>query len=204
MLRFDNLSKRFGDHIVFDNLSGTFGPGAVALCEEENTGKSTLLAVLAGVLAPDAGDVWIDGHAWSSAPGQARLRLAYVPDNCMAQPQWTGRALLEQVAQDRRTAVGPLTMQLADQLGLTPHLDKRFDQMSTGTRRKVYLTAAALGEPAVVIADGPTNGLDASARVALADVFKTWARDRVVIFASHDPAFVRACGARSVCIEGLR
>jgi len=94
--------------------------------------------------------------------------------------------------------------ELARQLGLEPHLDKRFEQMSTGTRRKVYLTASALGNPAVVVADGPSNGLDAQARGVLADVFKRWAQDRVVLFASHDPELVQACGATTVNVADLR
>ncbi|MOA59259.1 hypothetical protein D3C78_1838320 [compost metagenome] len=76
--------------------------------------------------------------------------------------------------------------------------------MSTGTRRKVYLTAAALGTPAVVVADGPSSGLDAQARGVLAEVFTTWARDRVVLFASHDPELVQACNARTLNVGDLR
>ncbi|MGS1108081.1 ABC transporter ATP-binding protein [Achromobacter anxifer] len=204
MLRIDNLGKRYGDHLVFQGLTHTFAPGCVALCEEDSTGKSTLLGIIAGVIAPDAGEVWIDGHALSQAPAQARSRLAYVPDNCMALPAQTGRGLLQQVAAEKNVPLADSVLDLAFRLGLEPHLDKRFEQMSTGTRRKVYLTAAALGDPAVIIADGASNGLDAQARGVLAEQFKTWAQDRVVLFASHDPELVEACGARSVEIAALR
>lgn len=204
MLRLDNLSKRYGDHIVFQGLSHTFAPGCVALCEEDSTGKSSLLSIIAGALAPDSGDVLIDGHSLRDAPLAAQSRLAYVPDNCMAFPEQTGRGLLLQVAAARHVALDDAVLDLAQRLGLEPHLDKRFEQMSTGTRRKVYLTAAALGDPAVVVADGPSNGLDAQARGVLADVFKTWAQTRVVLFASHDPELVQACGARSVNVADLR
>ena len=95
-------------------------------------------------------------------------------------------------------------LDLAARLGLEPHLDKRFEQMSTGTRRKVYLTAAALGDPAVVIADGPSNGLDTPARRELAELFMAWGRDRVVLFASHDPELVQACGATVMEVAALR
>ena len=204
MLRIDNLGKRYGDHSVFQGLTHTFTPGCVALCEEDSTGKSTLLGIIAGVIAPDAGEVWIDGHALTQAPAQARSRLAYVPDNCMALPAQTGRGLLQQVAAEKSVPLADSVLDLAFRLGLEPHLDKRFEQMSTGTRRKVYLTAAALGDPAVIIADGASNGLDAQARGVLAEQFKTWAQDRVVLFASHDPELVEACGARSVEIAALR
>lgn len=204
MLRIDNLSKRYGDLIVFQGLTHAFAPGCVALCEEDSTGKSSLLGIIAGALAPDAGDVRIDGHSLRDAPRQAHARLAFVPDNCMAFPEQTGRGLLEQAAQAKNVPLDDSVLDLARRLGLEPHLDKRFEQMSTGTRRKVYLTAAALGDPAVVVADGPSNGLDAQARGVLADVFKTWARDRVVLFASHDPELVQACGATTVNVADLR
>ncbi|CAB3912403.1 ABC transporter ATP-binding protein NatA [Achromobacter anxifer] len=204
MLRIDNLGKRYGDHLVFQGLTHTFAPGCVALCEENSTGKSTLLGIIAGVIAPDAGEVWIDGQALIQAPAQARSRLAYVPDNCMALPAQTGRGLLQQVAAEKNVPLDDSVLDLAFRLGLEPHLDKRFEQMSTGTRRKVYLTAAALGDPAVIIADGASNGLDAQARGVLAEQFKIWGRDRVVLFASHDPELVQACGARSIEVAALR
>lgn len=204
MLRIDNLGKRYGDHLVFQGLTHTFQPGCMALCEEDSTGKSSLLAIIAGALAPDSGDVWIDGHSLIHAPQQAKARLAYVPDNCLAFPSQTGRGLLEQVAAEKHAALDDAVLDLARALGLEPHLDKRFEQMSTGTRRKVYLTAAALGSPAVVVADGPSNGFDAQSRAVLAGLFKTWAQDRVVLFASHDAELVRACGARQVRVGTRR
>jgi len=204
MLRIDNLGKRYGDHLVFQGLTHGFQPGCVALCEEDSTGKSSLLGVIAGVITPDAGEVWIDGYAMSQMPGQAKARLAYVPDDCSGLLTQTGLGLLEQLAAEKNVVLDDEVFGLAGRLGLEPHLGKRFEQMSTGTRRKVFLAAAALGRPAVVVADGPGNGLDAGARAALAEQFKRWAQDRVVLFASHDHELVQACGARVLKISDLR
>lgn len=204
MLRIDNLTKRYGDHTVFQGLTHTFVPGCVALCEEESTGKSSLLDIIAGVVAPDEGEVWVGGHSLIQAPRQARARIAYVPDDCLAFPMQTGRGLLEQVASEKNTALDGAVLDFAYELGLEPHLDKRFEQMSKGTRRKVYLAAAMLGDPAVVLADGPSNGLDAPACAVLAEQFRIWSRDRVVLFASHDPDLVQACGASTIKIAELR
>jgi ABC-type multidrug transport system ATPase subunit len=204
MLRIDNLGKRYGDHPVFQGLTQTFQPGCYALCEEDSTGKSSLLAIIAGALAPDEGDVWIDGHSLTREPQQAKARLAYVPDNCMAFPMLTGRQLLERTAAEKNTVLDDAVLDLAYRLDLEPHLDKRFEQMSTGMRRKAFLTAAALGDPAVIIADGPSNGLDSPACAVLAELFKTWSRDRVVLFASYDPELVQACSARAIKVAELR
>lgn len=203
MLKIENLGKRYGDHLVFQGLTHVFEPGCHALCEEENTGKSTLLGIIAGVIPPDTGDVWIDGHSLIRAPAQAKARLAYVPANCLAFPEQTGRGMLEQLAAEKNIAVDDDVLHLARELGLAPHLEKRFEQMSTGTRRKVFLTATALGNPAVILADGPSDGLDARARAVLAEQFKIWSRERVVLFASHDAELVDACGATKMNLAGF-
>lgn len=204
MLRIENLSKRYGDHVLFQGLTHTFSPGCVALCEEASTGKSTLLAIIAGLVPPDTGDVWIDGRSLTDTPQQAKSRIAYVPDDCLAFPMQTGRGMLQHIASEKNTTLDDAVLDLAQKLGLEPHLDKRFEQMSTGTRRKVYLAAAALGDPAVIVADGPSNGLDTGARSVLAEQFKIWSQDRVVLFASHDSELARNCGAKQVDVASLR
>ena len=65
------------------------------------------------------------------------------------------------------------------------------------------MTAAALGDPAVVIADGPCNGLDKQARAALAEQFKRWGQDRVVLFASYDTELIQACAAQAINVADL-
>ncbi len=198
MLRFENLGKRYGDHVIFQGLQYVSGPGCVALCDENGSGKSTLLGVLAGAIDAEEGEVWLGGHSLRSAALEAKSALAYVPDDCMAYPFMTGRAFLELVASTKKTAVSASTLDLAERFGLAPHLEKRFEQMSLGTRKKIFLTATTLGNPAVVIADEPGNGLDAAGRAVLIDLFKALSKERVVFFSSHDLAIVRACEARVV------
>lgn len=195
MLRFENLSKRYGERVIFQGLHHVSGAGCVALCDENGSGKSTLLDILAGAIDADEGEVWINGHSLRSAPLEAKSALAYVPDDCLAYPFQTGRAFLDLVASTRKTAVDARTLDLADRFGLTPHLEKRFEQMSLGTRKKFFLTATTLGKPAVVIADEPVSGLDAAARAVLIDLFRNLAKESAVFFSSHDLRLAQACEA---------
>lgn len=204
MLRLDKLSKRYGAHPVFQGLTYSFSPGCFALCEEESSGKSSLLAIIAGVLEASDGDVWIDGHSLGRTPKQAKPRVAYVPDDCLQQPMMTGRELLTRMAAEKHSTLDSAVLDFASRLELDPHLDKRFEQMSTGMRRKVYLTAAMLGDPAVIVADGPTSGLDARACAVVAEQFKIWGKNKVVLFASHDETLVGEAGATSVQIAQLQ
>ncbi|EKS9793908.1 MULTISPECIES: ABC transporter ATP-binding protein [Burkholderia] len=203
MLRFDNIGKRYDKRVIFNGLHYASGAGCVALCDETGSGKSTLLAMLAGTLDADEGEVWIGGHSLRTAPHDAKSALAYVPDDCLAYPLQTGRAFLDLVAAGRKTVVDARTLDLADRFGLGPHLEKRFEQMSFGTRKKLFLTATTLGAPAVVIADDPDSGLDAASRAVLIDLFKTLAADRAVFFSTYDPALARACDARVVTFAEL-
>lgn len=204
MLRIENLAKRFGPHVLFQNLTGQFGPGCVALCDENGSGKSTLLNVLAGELDLDQGDVWIGAYSLRTEADKAKSALAYVPDDCMVSPSETGRALLERVAATKHAVIDDNTWAWAERFGLAPHLDKRFEQMSLGTRRKCFLAAATIGEPAVLFADEPTNGLDKPSRDTLIAFFKTLAKERLVFFSSHDLAIVQSCEARQISFADLR
>ncbi|ASW02702.1 ABC transporter ATP-binding protein [Paraburkholderia aromaticivorans] len=203
MLRFDNLSKRYSERLIFQGLHHDMACGCVALNDESGSGKSTLLGILAGTIEPDTGEVWLGGHSLRTAPLAAQSALTYVPEDCMTYPDQTGRAYLNNVASARQTALTRDTLDLAERFGLTPHLDKRFEQMSFGTRKKIFLTAAVLGETRVLIADEPVGGLDAAARAVLVDLFKTLARTRTVFFSSYDTVFTDACAARSVNFADL-
>lgn len=203
MLRFENLSKRYGEHLIFQGLHYDATSGCIALNDESGSGKSTLLGILAGAIESDTGEVWLGGHALRSAPRSAQAVLTYVPEDCMPYPDQTGRAYLNTVASARNTAVSPDTLALADRFGLTPHYDKRFEQMSFGTRKKFFLTAATIGDTQVLIADEPVGGLDAAARAVLVDLFKTLAQTRTVFFSSYDTVFTDACEARSINFADL-
>ena len=203
MLRFENLSKRYSERIIFQGLHYDTAAGCVALNDESGSGKSTLLGILAGTIEPDAGEVWLGGHSLRTAPREAKSTLTYVPEDCMTYPEQTGRDYLARVALERKTTVGSHALELAQRFGLEPHLDKRFEQMSFGTRKKFFLIAAVLGETKVVIADEPVGGLDASARGVLVELFKTLAETRTVFFSSYDTAFTQACEARTVGFADL-
>jgi ABC-2 type transport system ATP-binding protein len=203
MLRFENLCKRYGERIIFQGLRYSTGAGCVALNDESGSGKSTLLSILAGTIEADEGEVWLGGHSLRTVPLEAKSALAYIPDDCIAYPLQTGRAFLDQVASTRQTIVDSRALDLAHRFGLAPHLEKRFEQMSFGTRKKMFLTATALGRPAVIIADEPAGGLDAAARAVLIDWFKTLAEDRTVFFSSYDTALIEACNAQTITFADL-
>ncbi|WP_246189135.1 ATP-binding cassette domain-containing protein [Pandoraea anapnoica] len=198
LLRFEGLTRRYDDFTLFENLRFDAGPGCFALRDEGGGGKTTLLGMLAGTVDTGGGKVWIDGHSMQSAPDVAKAALAVVPFDCMTEPMQTGRGFLEQRAAQRRVTVSADVLDLAERFSLMPHMEKRFEQMSTGTRRKFYLTAILFGAPRVILADEPTGGLDGPSRAVLIDLLTILGKDRCILFSTHDDELADGCHATAL------
>lgn len=203
MLRFDNVCKSYGTRTVLHERTGRFAPGAYALRGPNGIGKSTLLRVLAGVDEADGGDIVIDGHSLRAQPAAAKARLSYAPDECPVYPFVTGRELHTFVAWAKRCAVSDEVMDVVERFGLARHLDTRCGAMSLGTQKKLMLAAAWIGDPAVLLLDEPSNGLDADARAVLVALLAARRESSVVFMSTHDKAFADAVGAAVVEFESL-
>lgn len=198
LLRFQNLTRRFDDFTLFQNLRFQAGHGCFVLRDEGGGGKTTLLGMLAGDIDTGEGNVWIDGHSMRDAPEAAKAARVLVPFDCLAEPSQTGRGFLEQRAARRGVTVSADVLDLAERFSLTPHMEKRFEQMSTGTRRKFYLTTVLFGSPRVILADEPSAGLDGPSRAVLIDLFTTLGKDRCVLFSTHDDELAEGCRATTL------
>ena len=195
MLRFEQVSKSYGSRQVLQGLSHHFATGAWALRGPNGIGKSTLLRVLAGVTEPDGGTIWIDGVQMDAVSGAARARLAYTPDECPVYPFMTGRELLDFVAWAKRCEVSPEVTGIVARFGLERHLGTRCGAMSLGTQKKLMLAAAWIGDPAVLLFDEPSNGLDVDARAVLIELLRDKTKNAVALISTHDHAFAQAAGA---------
>jgi len=91
MLQFENLCKRYDERIIFQGMRYSAGAGCVAVSGETNSGKSTLLGILAGTIEPDQGEVWIDGHsaAYRPARGEVRTRVRARRLHGVFAPDWS-------------------------------------------------------------------------------------------------------------------
>jgi ABC-2 type transport system ATP-binding protein len=204
MLRFEGLCKSYGARQVLRSLNLACAPGAFVLRGPNGVGKSTLLRVLAGATPADSGAVWIDGRPLHAEPVAAKLRLAYAPDESPVYPFITGRELLAFVAHAKRCAVAPQVHAIVERLGLDRHLDTRCGAMSLGTQKKLMLAAAWIGDPAVLLLDEPSNGLDVDANAVLVELLREKSAHAVVFVSSHDQALARAIAARVIDFETLQ
>lgn len=204
MLRFEGICKSFGSRPILQGLGRSFGRGAFALRGPNGIGKSTLLRVLAGALDADSGAVWIDGLPLHADPVAAKARLAYAPDECPVYPFLSGREFLDFVAWAKGCELAPAVLETVRGLKLEQHLGTRCGDMSLGTQKKLMLAASWIGDPAVLLFDEPSNGLDADARGLLIDLLRTRSAGATVLMSTHDHAFAAAVGAEIVDFDSLR
>nr|WP_255654549.1 ABC transporter ATP-binding protein [Alishewanella maricola] len=182
------VTLEHGQHLFIQGASGS--------------GKTTLLNLLAGITAPSAGELWVQGHAMHqlSAAKRDKLRasqigvvfqqLNLIPylsvlDNVLLRATFAGQAAI---------TLQPRAIDLLRALGLTDDLQRqRASALSVGQQQRVAIARALLTQPALLIADEPTSALDANNRDAFMQVLLTEADKcaTTVIFVSHDQQLKR-------------
>lgn len=209
MIRLEHLSKRFGTVQALEDLSLEVPRGTLyGLLGPNGAGKTTALRILCTLLAPDAGSVTIAGVDALAQPREARQLLGYVAQEVAIDKILTGRELLQLHAAlyhlSRERAQRRIT-ELSALLGMDDWLDRRCGGYSGGMRRRLDLACGLLHEPAVLVLDEPTVGLDIESRSLLWEVLRQL-RDggTTVLLSSHYLEEVDALADRLAIIDGGR
>lgn len=200
-IRTEQLTRRYREVTAVDGLDLAVQRGEIyGFLGSNGAGKTTTMKMLVGLLRPDAGQVWIDGHdMWSaSASPAAKAALGYVADRTMLYERLTGREFLAFLAQLRgipRREADERIKQLLAILDLNERAASPCGAYSFGMKRKLALAGALVHHPPVLILDEPLNGLDPLSARRLKDFFIELASGGTTIFVStHDLAT-----AESIC-----
>jgi sodium transport system ATP-binding protein len=190
VIEVEGLRKAFqpGTPPAVDNLGFRVPSGEVyGLLGPNGAGKTTTLRILATLLRPDAGRVRIDGRDPVTDSLGVRERIAWVPAEGGLPPRLTGREVVQLFAriQGVRDPDGAAERWL-DRMGAAPFADRPTADLSTGMKRRVLLARALVHEPAALLLDEPTDGLDVGGRRdVLALVRALAAEGRAVVLSSH-------------------
>jgi putative ABC transport system ATP-binding protein len=165
MLELRDLNKTYGGRTVLGGLSHHFKPGEfVAIMGESGVGKSTLLNLIAGLDAPDSGEILVDGTAMSGLDDDAatrlrRTRMGFIFQAFHVLPHLTLAQnvalplLLNNRGQERAT-------EMLEAVGLAGRGGDFPRQLSGGEMQRVAIARALVHRPALVLADEPTGNLD--------------------------------------------
>lgn len=188
----DGLPLNAVDHVSFQVRTGEF----IALVGPSGSGKTTLLSMLAALLMPSKGEIFIDGHELSKMSDSDRVKLrrarigfTFQSNNLI--PYLSARENVEFMLRlnDRLDKVGRIrTEELLARLGLEGRLRSLPAQMSGGQQQRVAIARALIHNPALVLADEPTASLDTERAIQVVRTFAALVHenDRAGIIVTHD------------------
>jgi len=168
-LRFSGLARRFGRLPVLRGVDGEVGAGQVLVVTGVNgSGKSTLLRCLAGLLAPDAGEIdHREDEGEPLPPAERRLRVGYVAPDLALYEELTAGENLDFFARLRRVE-RERGRELLARLDLPP--DRAAGALSSGMRQKLRWAWALLHRPGLLLLDEPFQNLDAAGAAAVGEL----------------------------------
>ncbi|MFN0149840.1 MAG: ABC transporter ATP-binding protein [bacterium] len=205
----ERVSFRRGATQILDDVSLSVADGEfLVVVGPSGSGKSSLLRIVAGLEAPDAGDVRIGGASVTARSPQER-NLAMVFQNYALYPHMTVRQNLAFGLEVRRTPAATIDAEVrrvADLLGIAPHLAKKPGALSGGERQRVALGRALVRRPSVFLYDEPLSNLDARLREEMrTEIARLHALEPTTsLYVTHDQAEAMTLGERMAIFEGGR
>ncbi|MDQ6950558.1 MAG: ATP-binding cassette domain-containing protein [Mariprofundales bacterium] len=213
MIRVENLCRQFGEQHGGEQHSGTFavrdlsfsiGKGeVVGLLGPNGAGKSTTMKMLTCYLPPSSGQAWI-GKVNLSDPIGVRRQIGYLPENA---PSWSDLRVIDHLRfLGRMQGLSSATLkdrvrEMAAACHIEQVLHRRIDELSKGFRQRVGLAGAMLHDPAVLILDEPTTGLDPNQIVEIRQLIRSLAVQKTVLLSSHILSEVEAVCDRMMIID---
>ena len=172
MIELQNITSTAGGRVILDDVTLQIARGAYAvLMGPTGCGKTTLLEILCGLREPQSGRVRLDGRDVTDLEPRER-GIGYLPQDLALFP---GLQVRQQIAFALKLRGEPFearVKQLADELGITPLLDRLPDRLSGGEKQRVALARALAASPKLLLLDEPLSALDETMRADAAAMLK--------------------------------
>ncbi|WP_407565119.1 ectoine/hydroxyectoine ABC transporter ATP-binding protein EhuA [Streptomyces sp. 184] len=211
LIRFDNVTKRFGDNVVLDDLCFDVSPGKhVTLIGPSGSGKTTILRLLMTLLEPDSGTIKVNGdylfheerngkleHASENHVREVRKNIGMVFQQFNLFPNMK---VMRNITEAPVHVLGlgkeeaeTRARELLELVGLTEHIDKYPSQLSGGQQQRVAIARALAMRPQVLLLDEVTSALDPELVAGVLDLLRDIAQttDITMLCVTHEMNFAR-------------
>jgi ABC-2 type transport system ATP-binding protein len=206
MIEVRELSRSYGELKAVQEVSFDIGRGEiVGLLGHNGAGKTTIMKMLTGYLEPSSGSIRIDGLDVGEQRREAQRRIGYLPENCPLYPEMRVldyldyQAALHGMPPGRRTDAIRRAIERTD---LGAKATAAIGTLSRGYRQRVGVAQAILHEPAILILDEPTNGLDPSQIQHMRGLVRDLSKGATLIISTHVLQEVEAVCSRVLIMRG--
>lgn len=187
MIEVENLVKRFGDFTALNEISFHAEEGEIlGFLGPNGAGKTTTMRILTGYMPPTAGKATIAGFDVFAESLSVRHQIGYLPETVPLYPDMTVRGYIEFIAELRQVADRrQRAMEVLEMVGMHKRARSLIRTISKGMRQRVGLAQALVHNPAVLILDEPTIGLDPSQVADLRELIRQLGDQHTILFSTH-------------------
>lgn len=205
VIEVQHLSKHFTGFKAVDDLSFTVNEGDVyGFLGQNGAGKSTTIRMLLSLIAPSAGSIRIFGKDMASARNQILRQTGAVIERPDLYKYLSARENLAVFARlSGMKADHSLLMKKLEQVGLAERADSKVRTFSQGMKQRLGIAVALVHDPALIILDEPTNGLDPQGIADIRNLIISLSRDqgKTVLVSSHLLSEMEQMASRMIIID---
>lgn len=189
MIEVKDLTKKYGEHTAVSNISFRIEEGKVyGLLGPNGAGKSTTMNIITGCLSATDGSVTVNGRDICDDAKEAKRNIGYLPEIPPLYNDLTPLEYLTFVAEAKGLKKGDLqseVVRVMEETQITDVAERIIKNLSKGYRQRVGIAQAMLGDPAYIILDEPTVGLDPLQIIEIRKLIRSLSKNRTVILSSH-------------------
>lgn len=187
-LELKNISKSYKTVKALRGFSFEFTNGIYGILGPNGAGKSTLMNIITRNIKSDEGSISLDGEDAKKLKQQYISRIGYMPQQQSVFDNLTLLRFMYYIASLKGIKKNDANVQIKDLLervDLWQVRNRKLGGFSGGMKQRALIGQALLGNPDIVILDEPTAGLDPMQRVAVRNLIKDMAEDKIIIVSTH-------------------
>lgn len=207
MLTLSHVSKSYGKFPAIQDISLELENGLYGMLAPNGAGKTTLIKMITTLLFPTEGEILYDGMEIHRMGEKYRDLIGYLPQKFGYYKNNTPRQYLDYLAALKAMPKEGLKERIdsmLDMVGLSDVADKKMKKFSGGMIQRVGIAQAVLNDPAILILDEPTAGLDPRERVRFRNIISALSRERIVILSTHIVSDIESIANQVIMIRDTR
>lgn len=206
MIRFENLTKYYGDVCAVDHVSFEVKKGEIlGFLGPNGAGKTTTYRILTGYLQATSGTIKVKDYDIHEDLLEIKKLIGYLPESAPVYHDMLVYDYLNYIADIRGVPADKKLdhiKELANLCSLNEVMHKTVNQLSKGYRQRVGIAHALMGDPEILVLDEPTVGLDPNQIAETRDIIKRIGKEKTIIFSTHILSEAAATCDRIVIING--